>query len=158
MNTDKMLGFSKATFQFFQTSHRRESETILPFLESLCAQVTSSLLLILLLLGNASSQQTKPADRTAEIDRIVTEQMEMQQVPGMTVAVTENGHLVYSKAFGTADLENNVPIRTETLIRTGSIAKPLTAVAAMTLVETGKLDLDVPVQKYVRPFPKSNGR
>jgi CubicO group peptidase (beta-lactamase class C family) len=61
--------------------------------------------------------------------------------------------LTYSRAFGTADLENSVPATPETLIRTASIAKPISAVAAMTLVEAGKLDLDAPVQRYCAPFP-----
>jgi CubicO group peptidase (beta-lactamase class C family) len=61
--------------------------------------------------------------------------------------------IVYSKASGTADLENGVPATTATLIRTASIAKPITAAAALTLVEAGKLDLDAPVQEYCAPFP-----
>jgi serine beta-lactamase-like protein LACTB len=114
----------------------------------------ASLLLVLIPLGTAVSQQPKPDDRTAQVDRIVAEQMEKQQIPAMTVAVAENGSVVYSKAFGVADIENSAPARTETLIRTGSIAKPLTAVAAMTLVEMGKLELDAPVQKYCPAFPQ----
>ena len=55
---------------------------------------------------------------------------------------------------GKADLENNVSATPETLFRTGSIAKPMTAVAAMRLVEDGKLDLDAPIQKYCPAFPQ----
>jgi CubicO group peptidase (beta-lactamase class C family) len=62
--------------------------------------------------------------------------------------------MVYSRAFGAADLENAVPATTGTLIRTGSIAKPISAAAAMTLVDSGKLDLDAPVQKYCPQFPR----
>ena len=90
---------------------------------------------------------------TAELDRIVTDAMREQHIPAVTVAMARGERLVYSKAFGSADLENSVPATTETLIRTASIAKPITAVAAMALVESGKLDLDAPVQKYCAPFP-----
>ena len=90
---------------------------------------------------------------TAALDQIITDAMREQRVPAITVAIAKGDQLVYSKAFGTADLENSVPATTETLIRTASIAKPITAVAAMTLVESGKLDLDAPVQKYCAPFP-----
>ena len=89
----------------------------------------------------------------AALDRLVTQAMREQQIPAITVAMVSGDRLVYSKAFGTADLENAVPATPETLIRTGSLAKPITAVAAMTLVESGKLDLDVPVQTYCAPFP-----
>jgi CubicO group peptidase (beta-lactamase class C family) len=90
---------------------------------------------------------------TDALDRIVTDAMHEQHIPAVTVAMASGERLVYSKAFGSADLENAVPATTETLIRTASIAKPITAVAAMTLVESGKLDLDAPVQKYCAPFP-----
>ena len=53
-----------------------------------------------------------------------------------------------------ADLENFVPVKTSTVLRTASIAKPVTATAAMQLVEAGRLDLDAPVEKYVPEFPR----
>lgn len=90
---------------------------------------------------------------TAALDHIVTDAMREQLIPAITVAIATGDRLVYSKAFGNADLENSVPATTETLFRTASVAKPITAVAAMTLVESGKLDLDAPVQKYCAPFP-----
>ena len=62
----------------------------------------------------------------------------------MTVAAAIADRIVYSRAFGAADLENAVPATTETLIRTGSISKPISAAAAMTLVDAGMLDLDAP--------------
>jgi serine beta-lactamase-like protein LACTB len=102
---------------------------------------------------SAAAQTGAPADVTAKVDQIVTGVMRDQQIPAMTVAFGMGDRIVYSKAFGTADLENAVPATTETLIRTGSIAKPISAAAAMTLVDSGKLDLDAPVQKYCAPFP-----
>ena len=87
------------------------------------------------------------------VDSTVADAMRAQQIPAVTVAMAKDDQLVYSKAFGTADLENAVPATTDTLIRTASIAKSITAVAAMTLVESGKLSLDVPVQTYCPPFP-----
>src|SRR5215469_32556 len=97
----------------------------------------------------ASAQREAPA----ALDGMITGAMREQQIPAITVAIAADNRLVYSKAFGTADLENAVPATTETLIRTASIAKPITAVAAMTLVESGKLDLEAPVQTYCAPFP-----
>src|SRR4029077_119428 len=106
--------------------------------------------LALLAMVQVACAQGRPP---AAIDRLVTDAMSAQQVPAMTVAVAVSGRMVYSKAFGYADLENSVPATTETLIRTASIAKSITAVAAMTLVEAGRLDLDAPVQKDCPPFP-----
>lgn len=104
---------------------------------------------LLAMVHAAAAQGAAPA----AIDRLVTDTLSAQQVPAMTVAAAVSGRLVYSKAFGYADLENTVPATPETRIRTASIAKSITAVAAMTLVEAGKLDLDAPVQKYCPPFP-----
>ena len=94
-----------------------------------------------------------PAGALAKVDQIVGDVMRRQQIPAMTVAIGMGDRIVYSKGSGTADLENAVPATTDSLIRTGSISKPISAAAAMTLVEAGKLDLDAPVQKYCAPFP-----
>lgn len=56
--------------------------------------------------------------------------------------------------IGYADLENRVPCTSETVMRIASVCKPLTSAAAARLCEEGKLDLDVPVQKYVPEFPQ----
>jgi serine beta-lactamase-like protein LACTB, mitochondrial len=110
----------------------------------------SALSLALLAAGELARAQ--PAD-SAALDRMITDTMREQQIPAVSVALAKGDRIVYSRAFGTADLENAVAATPETLIRTASIAKSITAVAAMTLVEAGKLDLDAPVQTYCPPFP-----
>src|SRR5579864_5063194 len=108
-----------------------------------------------LLIGGALLAATAAALAQARdspaLDRLVIETMRAQQIPAVVVAMARSDTLLYSKAFGSADLENGVPATIGTLIRTASIAKSITAVAAMTLVEAGKLDLDAPVQKYCAP-------
>ncbi len=104
----------------------------------------------------AISAEAQPAalqDVGAKVDQLVAATMQQQKIPAMTVAVAAADRILYSKAFGTADIENAVPATAETLIRTGSIAKPISAAAAMTLADSGKLDLNAPVQKYCAPFP-----
>jgi serine beta-lactamase-like protein LACTB len=103
---------------------------------------------------SAAAQTSTPVDLDAKVDEVIASAMRRQQIPAMTVAAAMGDRIVYSKAFGAADLENAVPATTGTLIRTGSIAKPISAAAAMTLVDSGKLDLDVPVQKYCAQFPR----
>lgn len=115
----------------------------------------AALLLVLVLctcIGFA--QQVAAPDRGAEIDAIVNREMQKQSIAGATVAVIYDGRLVYSKGAGKADFENDIPATSESLIRTGSISKPISAVAAMTLAEAGKLDLDAPVQQYCPAFPQ----
>lgn len=74
-------------------------------------------------------------------------------VPGFAVAVAVDGKLVWSDAFGYADLEAKRPAMATTRFRIGSISKSFTAAGLLRLVEQGKIDLDAPVQKYVPDFP-----
>src|SRR5690242_8926287 len=102
----------------------------------------------------AFAQASRPVQDTLNsIDRIVAHELERQGIPGLQVAVGSSDRVVYSHAFGKADVENNLPLTKTSLIRTGSIAKSISAVAAMTLVEAGHLDLDAPVQQYCKEFP-----
>ena len=102
---------------------------------------------------SASAQASRPdKDTLTSLDRIVARELE-RRLPGLQVAVGSNDRVVYSHAVGKADVENGVALTPASLIRTGSIAKSISAVAAMTLVEAGRLDLDAPVQKYCNSFP-----
>lgn len=94
------------------------------------------------------------SDQRTEIEAAVSKFMAATHAPGVSIAVVENGELEWATGFGFADLENNVPATEHTLFRLGSISKPLTATAAMELVERGRLDLDAPVQKYCPAFPQ----
>src|SRR6058998_493605 len=75
------------------------------------------------------------------------------RIPGVQVAVSVNGKLVWSEGFGYADAARKRPVTRETQFRIGSVSKPLTATAVALLYEQGKLDLDAPVQRYVPSFP-----
>ncbi|HJS42020.1 MAG TPA: serine hydrolase domain-containing protein [Gemmatimonadales bacterium] len=75
-------------------------------------------------------------------------------IPGFALAVAVDGKLVWSEAFGYADLEAKRPTTTLTQFRIGSVSKPLTAAAVGRLYEAGRLDLDAPVQRYVPAFPE----
>ena len=73
--------------------------------------------------------------------------------PGLSAAVAIDGKVVWVEGFGLADVENQVPVSPESRFRLGSISKLFTAAAVARLAETGKLDLDAPVQRYVPSFP-----
>jgi len=74
-------------------------------------------------------------------------------LPGFALAVAVDGRIVWSEAFGYADLAAKRPATPATQFRIGSVSKPLTADAVAQLYEQGKLDLDAPVQRYVPTFP-----
>ena len=89
----------------------------------------------------------------ATAERLVCDSL-LVRVPGMQIAVAIDGKLVWSEAFGYADVEHHIPVTRTTLFRIGSVSKPLSAAAVALLVEQGKLDLDAPVQRYVPSFPR----
>ena len=107
-------------------------------------------------LASAQEQQLSAAKRI-QIESAVSKFMASTHVPGVSVAVVENGKQEWASGFGFADLENNIPATEHTLFRLASISKSLTAVGAMELVEHGQLDLDAPVQKYCPAFPQKSG-
>lgn len=106
--------------------------------------------------SQAQENQLSPEKRT-QIEAAVSKFMASTHVPGLSVAVVENGQYEWASGFGFADLENNAPASEHTLFRLGSISKPLTAVGAMELSQDGKLDLDAPVQKHCPSFPQKSG-
>src|SRR5271169_6676869 len=118
-------------------------------------RLATALLVCLLCAANfasAQDQKLSPEKRT-QIEAAVIKYMATTHVPGLSIAVVENGEYEWAAGFGLADVENNAPASEHTLFRLASISKSLTATAAMQLVERGQLDLDAPVQKYCPAFP-----
>jgi serine beta-lactamase-like protein LACTB len=72
---------------------------------------------------------------------------------GVQLAVRKNGRLVFSKGFGLANVEKNIPVTDSTLFKVGSISKALTSAALVRLAADGRLNLDASVRKYVPSFP-----
>jgi CubicO group peptidase (beta-lactamase class C family) len=95
-----------------------------------------------------------PEEKRAQIEAAVSRFMSSTHVPGLSIAVVENGEFEWASGFGLADAENNVPASEHTLFRLASISKSLTTTAAMQLWEKGLIDLDTPVQKYCPAFPQ----
>jgi len=102
----------------------------------------------------SAAQDRLCPDKRTQIEAAVSKFMASTHVPGLSVAIVENGEYEWSAGFGFADAENNAPANEHTLFRLASISKPLTATAAMQLWEKGVLDLDAPVQKYCPAFPQ----
>lgn len=82
------------------------------------------------------------------LDRAIQQQMARYDIPGLVIAVMEEGRIVWKKAYGYADLKAKKRMTTDTLCRVESISKPVTAWGVMKLVDTGRVDLDAPVQRY----------
>lgn len=102
--------------------------------------------------GPAQAAGLAPAKRAA-VERLIRNFMTAHKAPGGSFAIGLDGKLVWAEGFGLADVENHVAATAETAYRTASIGKSMAAVAAMELVEQGRLDLDKPIQGYCPRFP-----
>jgi CubicO group peptidase (beta-lactamase class C family) len=74
------------------------------------------------------------------------------KVPGLSIAVAEDGKIIWSEGIGYADLDAKKPVTPQTLFRIGSVSKSVTAAGLMLLVEKGKVDLDADIHRYVPDF------
>ena len=74
----------------------------------------------------------------------------------MQVCVSKKDKIVWSDAFGYADIVNKIYVSDSTKFRINSISKSLTSLALIKLVSEGKLNLDSPIQKYIPEFPKKS--
>ncbi len=109
--------------------------------------------LAILASGLRDARAELPPDQIRRIESLVTRELEKQHIPGLSVAIAVENRVQWARGFGLADVENRIAVTADSKFRTASIAKSLTAVAAMKLVEEGKLDLDQPVQTYLPDFP-----
>ena len=77
----------------------------------------------------------------------------LTQTVGSVVTVVHDGQIVFSKGYGSANLETKKSVDPgKTLFRVGSISKTFTAIAVMQLVEAGKLELDTDINTYLKAF------
>ena len=86
-------------------------------------------------------------------DRYVQQQMEQYQIPGLTLAVVRNGEVVKLKGYGLANIEFDIPTAPETVFQIYSVTKVFAGIAALALVEDGKLSLDTPVTDVIATLP-----
>jgi CubicO group peptidase (beta-lactamase class C family) len=88
--------------------------------------------------------------RGREQRRDLIERMRAYHVPGLSIAVIGDHRVLWSRAYGVADVETGQPMRETTLLQAGSISKPLTALAALEAVEQGLLGLDTPINDHLQ--------
>jgi|HubBroStandDraft_2_1064218.scaffolds.fasta_scaffold03042_8 CubicO group peptidase (beta-lactamase class C family) len=97
---------------------------------------------------------TAPAVTRADAtDDYVHRQMEKKKIPGLSIAVIRDGHVIKEAAYGKASLELNVPATLDTSYPLASMTKVFTAVAIMQLVQEGRISLDEPVIQILPQLP-----
>ncbi|MCU1450129.1 MAG: beta-lactamase [Acidimicrobiales bacterium] len=92
------------------------------------------------------------ADRLSRIDRHFANYVDDGRLPGWLLAVTRGGRIVHLAAYGSRDVEADLPVEVDTLFRIYSMTKPVTSVAAMMLYEEGAFELKDPVSRFIPSF------
>ena len=90
-------------------------------------------------------------DKTSEIDKIFS--WATPATPGCAVAVSQHGKVVVNRAYGSADLERDVPLSPSSIFDIGSVRKQFVAAAVLLLVEDGRLSLSDDVRKHFPELP-----
>ncbi|GGD59879.1 penicillin-binding protein [Paenibacillus nasutitermitis] len=84
----------------------------------------------------------------SEVDAYIAREMKRQRLPGLSLGIVQGDRILYLKGYGQADSSGR-PVTPETPFGIGSIGKSVTAMAVLQLAETGKIDLDAPIQRYI---------
>jgi CubicO group peptidase (beta-lactamase class C family) len=88
----------------------------------------------------------------ARLDAYLKNEVAENKIPGAVMMIQREGKVVYFSSFGVRDPGTKEPMTPDSIFRIYSMSKPITTVAAMMLVEEGKLQLDDPLSKYIPAF------
>ncbi|MDK4739164.1 serine hydrolase [Rhizobium sp. CNPSo 3464] len=86
------------------------------------------------------------------VDAAIDSALADERLVGTVVLIARDGELIYGRAAGLADRENEMVMRRDAIFRLASITKPIVAIAAMRLVEQGRIGLDDPITKWLPDF------
>ncbi len=102
--------------------------------------------------GRGDNPPAPYANTIAQMTVAIEEAMTESNVTGLSIALVDGQNVVWSRGFGYADKEANVPAGADTIYEIGSLSKTLAATAVMRLVDEGRMDLDRPLATYLPAF------
>jgi CubicO group peptidase (beta-lactamase class C family) len=99
-----------------------------------------------------SSARTFSSEKLERVGDYIRNEIATHKIPGAVILIQQHGKPVFFECFGVRDVATQLPMTPDTIFRLYSMTKPITSVAAMMLVEDGKLSLGDPVSKYIPSF------
>lgn len=117
----------------------------------------SIIVILLLTLSPAPSRAEfgrgpTPESQLADLDSFITKAIKDWKVPGLAIAVVQDGEVIHSKGYGFRNFKNRLPVTPKTLFAIASVTKSFTVSSLGILVDQGRLDWDEPVRKFVPSF------
>jgi CubicO group peptidase (beta-lactamase class C family) len=101
------------------------------------------------LIGQAGAAHAEEQSQYQQIARSIRSEIKAERLTGVSVALVQDGQIVWEDGFGWADREAQLKATSRTPFSIASTTKPITTTALMTLVESGKLALDTPANEYL---------
>jgi CubicO group peptidase (beta-lactamase class C family) len=92
------------------------------------------------------------AERLARIKQTLSDDIEAGALPGAVLLIAREGKIAYFDSFGALDPQTKSPMAKDSIFRIYSMTKPIVSVAAMMLVEEGRISLNDPIAKYLPEF------
>ncbi len=92
--------------------------------------------------GVCLSLAVATAVQADSVDDVVTAEMEAHHITGLSLAIINHGRIIKAQGYGFTDSSTKSPVTTSTLFQAGSISKSVAALAALHLIEQGRLSLD----------------
>ena len=109
--------------------------------------------------GQAESPSTVAASFSREklqpVGDYIRNEIAAGKIPGAVILIQQHGQPVYFESFGLRDVESRRPMTADSIFRLYSMSKAITSVAAMMLVDDGKLRLNDPLSKYIPAFAET---
>jgi CubicO group peptidase (beta-lactamase class C family) len=139
-----------ATFAAIGVAAHDSVQDIAPFLRDKAAELR-------LAAAEAMLRMQPPVPISAErlaadvawLQEQVPRLMRKARVPGVSIAITQQGEVVWAQGFGVSDARSGKPVTVDTVFEACSMSKPVLALLAMQLVQEGRLDLDRPLVAYL---------
>ena len=113
---------------------------------------TALLFVMLLLASSSAAQNASPKDLVSSVDEYLSGLSKQNRFSG-SVLIARDGKVLFSRGYGMADYEDDVPNTPQTKFRLGSVTKQFTAMAVMMLQERGKLNVQDSICKYLTECP-----
>ncbi len=92
------------------------------------------------------------AQNFSKIDSTIQSEIDQKNIAGGVALIMHKGELVYDKAFGYADIKQQIPMTTSSIFRIASQTKAIVSIAFLQLVDQHKIGLDDPIEKYIPTF------